>query len=87
MTTDTNTDKTIEVTTKLCGGISTLESGFTYDTAHSEELGTVYFLCNKPGDCFAKFWEKSKTFKAAKNITRAENEAIIGFKILILNWK
>ena len=77
--------KTVELEFCRCGGISTVESGFSFASTEVEGQ-KVYFLCNSEGQIFARFFEKGRRVQPAKNLSRGESEAIEGFKVLILHW-
>ena len=56
---------TVELEFRLCGGISTLESGFSF--ASTEVEGEkIHFLCNSEGQMFARFFEKGRRVESAK---------------------
>jgi hypothetical protein len=76
---------TINLGFRLCGGISTVEQGFSFATATIQNK-VIHFLCNSRGQMFARFFEEGRRVESANDLSRGELEAIEGFKILILGW-
>ena len=64
---------------RLCGGISTLESGFMF----CELPGEGILLANQKGDVFCRFLAGQQA-EPFPDCSGAELEAIEGFKALIL---
>lgn len=74
------------ITFKSAGGISTVSSGFVYSEVKNDSGFSVYFLCNSDGECFARFFNETKSMSLCKNSSGVEVEAANGFKMLFLKW-
>jgi hypothetical protein len=77
--------KYVEIEWRLAGGVSTLESGFQIGWIEDEQIPILCLLADRNGEVFAKFF-RDKTIAAAKDPSRAEQEAIEGVKKLVLKW-
>ena len=79
-----NLDDVLDI--QFAGGVSTLEGGFMIGWFRDKELSAICLAINRQGEVFARFM-KDKTVHHAKNLSRAESEAIAGIKYLILGWR
>jgi len=80
----TNLEDVLDI--QFAGGVSTLEGGFMIGWFKDKELPGICLAINRQGEVFARFM-KDETVHHAKNLSRAESEAIAGIKSLILGWR
>jgi hypothetical protein len=80
----TNLEDVLDI--RFAGGVSTLEGGFMIGWFKDKELPAICLAINRQGEVFARFM-KDETVHHAKNLSRAESEAIAGIKYLILGWR
>jgi len=65
--------------------VSTLENVFLIGWFRDQELASICTAINSQGEFFASFM-KDGTVSCAKNLSKAEKEAIDGIKVLYLGW-
>ena len=78
-----NLDDVLDI--QFAGGVSTLEDGFRIGWVKDKKLPVICLAINRQGEVFARFM-KDETVHHAKDLSRAESEAISGIKLLHLGW-
>jgi len=86
MTLETSTNLEDVLDIRPAGGVSSLEGGFRIGWFKDKELPGICLAINRRGEVFARFM-KDETVHHAKNLSRAESEAISGIKLLHLGWE
>ena len=80
----TNLEDVLDI--RPAGGVSSVEGGFRIGWVKDKKLPVICLAANKKGEVFARFM-KDETVHRAKNLSRAEEEAISGIKLLHLGWE
>jgi len=68
------------------GGVSSVEGGFRIGWIKDKKLPVTCLAINRKGEVFARFM-KNETVHRAKNLSRGEEEAISGIRLLHLGWE